>query len=149
MSGTTTHQVPPHDDLDAYLDTLSEDERHNVAHAEAALDLALLLYEVRAARGITQTTAAAISGVKQQAISRWEHAHPNIQVASLRRYLAALGYNLGIVVSDTETSRVVATAGLPPYAEEAIAASASSSPDVSAASGRVERVDETMAQSRA
>lgn len=132
MSKATNH-TSVYDDLDAYLATLSEEEREGIAHAEAVLDLALLLYEARTARGITQTTAAAISGVKQQAISRWEHSVPNIQVDSLRRYLAALGYNLGIVVTDAETARVAATAGLPAYVEEAIAAVTSHSAEVDAA----------------
>lgn len=100
------------DDLDEYLAGLSDDERKRVSEADAALDLAMMLYDARMARGLTQTEAASRSGMRQQVISRWERSHPNIQLASLQRYLAALGYTLGIVVSDAETGEIVASAGM-------------------------------------
>lgn len=100
------------DDLDDYLAGLSDEERQRVSDADAALDLAMLLYDARMARGLTQIEAASRSGMRQQVMSRWERSHPNIQLASLQRYLAALGYTLGIVVSDAETGEVVARAGM-------------------------------------
>lgn len=109
----TSNTIPMRDDLDEYLASLSDEERKRITDADAALDLAMMLYEARLARGLTQTEAASLSGLRQQVISRWERSHPNIQLASLHRYLAALGYTLGIVVSDAETGEVVASAGIP------------------------------------
>ena len=109
----STRTNEPRDDLDAYMATLSEEERQNIARAGEALDLALLLHEIREARGVTQTEAASLAGVRQQAISRWERSHPNMRLETLRRYLDALGYSLGIVVTDQETGEVVANVGLP------------------------------------
>ncbi|HST87369.1 MAG TPA: helix-turn-helix transcriptional regulator [Ktedonobacterales bacterium] len=97
------------DDLDAYLANDSAEERRELAHAEAALDLATLLYEARSARGLSQTAAAERAGLRQQSISRWERAHPNIQLDLLRRYLAALGYTLDLVVRDEATGEELVT----------------------------------------
>jgi transcriptional regulator with XRE-family HTH domain len=101
------------DDLDAYIATFDEEERRELAHAEAALDLAALLYQARKARGWTQKIAAKLSGVRQQAISRWERSHANMQIDTLRTYLEALGYNLELVIKDAETGEIVATTELP------------------------------------
>ena len=107
-----------HDDLSAYIATFNEEERQELARADAALDLASLLYQARKARKLTQKLAALRSGVRQQAISRWERSHPNIQVDTLRSYLAALGYNLALVITDAETGEVVGTTGLPESAHD-------------------------------
>jgi two-component system, NarL family, response regulator LiaR len=102
-----SNKVPMYEDFDAYFATFDERERLELAYAEAALDLALLLQIVRKARGLTQRAAAARSGLQQQAISRWERSHPNVQLDSLQRYLAALGYELDLVIRDIETGRVI------------------------------------------
>jgi two-component system, NarL family, response regulator LiaR len=102
-----SNKVPMYEDFDAYFATFDERERQELAYAEAALDLALLLQIVRKARGLTQRAAAARSGLQQQAISRWERSHPNVQLDSLQRYLAALGYELDLVIRDIETGRVI------------------------------------------
>lgn len=108
-----------HNDLDEYIATFTEKERQELALAEATLDLADLLYQVRKARGLTQKTAAQRTGMQQQAISRWEHAHPNVQLGTLQKYLAALGYDLGLVITDSETGEIVATTGLTSSASSA------------------------------
>jgi len=98
---------PIYEDFDAYFATFSEEDRQELAHADAALDLSILLYEARAARGLTQTAAAARSRMKQQAISRWEHSHPNMKLDSLQKYLEALGYQLELVIKDAETGEIL------------------------------------------
>lgn len=110
MSNKLSHEAPKHDDLDTYIATLDEQERQDLAQAEAALDLAVLLHEVRAARGLTQKDAAERAGLQQQAISRWERAHTSVQLGTLRRYLDALGYTLDLVIRDKETGEAISTA---------------------------------------
>lgn len=108
--------APMHNDIDEYIAALSEEERQELAHADAALDLAILLYRLRTERALTQKDAAEKAGLKQQAISRWERSHPNIQLSTLQRYLDALGYNLELVVRDANTGQVVDTVELTPSA---------------------------------
>lgn len=110
MSDKLSHEAPMRDDLDAYIATLDEQERQELAQSEAALDLAILLHEVRAARGLTQKDAAERAGLQQQAVSRWERAHTGVQLGTLRRYLDALGYTLDLVIRDKETGEVINTA---------------------------------------
>lgn len=110
--------APLHNDIDEYIAAFSEDERQELAHADAALDLAILLYRLRTERALTQKDAAEKAGLKQQAISRWERSHPNIQLSTLQRYLDALSYNLEFVVRDAKTGQVVDTVGLIPGASD-------------------------------
>lgn len=105
-----SEQTRPQDDLDRYVASLTDDEKSELEHAHAALDLASLLYEARMARGLTQHDAASRSGLKQQAISRWETASPNIQLGTLQRYLAALGYTLDLVIHDTDSGTTLSVA---------------------------------------
>jgi transcriptional regulator with XRE-family HTH domain len=104
--------VEMRDDLDAYIATFDEQEQQELAHAEAALDLAILLYQARRARRLTQRAAAKRSGLQQQAISRWERSNPNIQLDTLRRYLSALGFSVDLVIRDDQTGKVLTTLGL-------------------------------------
>lgn len=110
MSHKLSNEAPMHDDLDSYIATFNEEERQELAHAEAALDLTDLLYQARVARGLTQKDAAARAGMQQQAVSRWERAHANVQLGTLRRYLDALGFDLDLVIRDRETREVLSTA---------------------------------------
>lgn len=110
MNDKLSHETPVRDDLNAYIATFDEQERQELAQAGAALDLAVLLHEVRAARGLTQKDAAERAGLQQQAVSRWERAHTNVQLGTLQRYLDALGYTLDLVIRDKETGEVVSTA---------------------------------------
>lgn len=111
--------APLHNDIDEYIAAFSEDERQELAHADAALDLAILLYRLRTERALTQKDAAEKAGLKQQAISRWERSHPNIQLSTLQRYLDALGYSLELVVRDAKTGQIVDSVGPIPSAGDA------------------------------
>jgi DNA-binding XRE family transcriptional regulator len=96
----------PYNEIDDYIATLSPEERQEYRSAEIALDLASLLYHIRHTHGLTQRSAAARSGLKQQAISRLEQAASNVQLGTLQRYLGALGYHLEISVIDDRTGNV-------------------------------------------
>jgi DNA-binding XRE family transcriptional regulator len=96
----------PSNEIDDYIATFSPEERKEYRTAEAALDLASLLYSIRHTHGLTQRGAAERSGLKQQAISRLEQAASNMQLGTLQRYLGALGYHLEISVIDDRTGKV-------------------------------------------
>jgi DNA-binding XRE family transcriptional regulator len=96
----------PSNEIDDYIATFSLEEREEYSAAETALDLASLLYHIRHTHGLTQTSAAERSGLKQQAISRLEQAASNVQLGTLQRYLGALGYHLEISVIDDRTGHV-------------------------------------------
>ena len=107
------------DDLDAYLETLDEEERADLAAAEAAIDLAVLLHRARERRGLSQSAAARVTGLPQQAISRIERPHSTMQLATLQRYLGALGYTIEIAIIEPETGETAArVAFAPPAAEQ-------------------------------
>jgi DNA-binding XRE family transcriptional regulator len=108
-----TVQRQPYNDIDTYIASFGEEERQELAHAEAALDLALLVYQARKGRGLTQNAAAAQAGLRQQAISRWERSHPNVQLNTLRRYLTALGYTLELVIRDAKTGQILSPSASP------------------------------------
>jgi hypothetical protein len=62
------------DNLDQYQAELTEEEREEIAAASVALDLARMVYAAREARGLTQTKAAELTGVRQQddkPLGRW------------------------------------------------------------------------------
>lgn len=93
-------------EIDDYIATFSPEERQEYRAAETALDLASMLYHIRHTQGLTQSSAAERSGLKQQAISRLEQAASNMQLGTLQRYLGALGYHLEISVIDDRTGNV-------------------------------------------
>jgi DNA-binding XRE family transcriptional regulator len=107
-------QTSPVSDLQQYIATFDAAEREELAAAEAALDLAFLLYQARTTQGLNQTAAAERAGLKQQAVSRLEHPGANVQLDTIRRYLGALGYTLDIAVRDIATGQVIGQASLPP-----------------------------------
>ncbi|HEX9133831.1 MAG TPA: helix-turn-helix transcriptional regulator [Ktedonobacteraceae bacterium] len=96
----------PYNEIDDYIATFSPEERKEYRAAETALDLASILYHIRHTQGLTQRSAAERSGLKQQTISRLEQAASNMQLATLQRYLGALGYHLEISVIDDRTGNV-------------------------------------------
>lgn len=96
----TTRNPDEYDDLSRYIATLSDTERMELTAAEAAIDLAVLLHDARVQRDLTQAAAAQRSGFAQQAISRFERPGANVQIATLQRYLNALGYDLEIAIRD-------------------------------------------------
>lgn len=104
----------PKDDLDAYIATLSDNERDELVGASEALDIAHLLHHARLHRGLTQKEAAARAGLHQQAISRLERAAANVTFAKIQRYLGELGYTVHLSVRDAESSQVVAEISSPP-----------------------------------
>lgn len=101
-------------EVDAYIATFSAAEREELVAAEAALDLAVLLHRAREATGLTQGDAAARAGLQQQAVSRLERAGGNAQLATIQRYLDALGYSVDLTVKEKRTGRVLGRATLPP-----------------------------------
>ncbi|HEY7035209.1 MAG TPA: XRE family transcriptional regulator [Thermomicrobiales bacterium] len=103
------------DDLDAYLATLDDEERAEVATAEATIDIAVLLHRAREHRGLSQSAAAARTGFAQHAISRIERPNSNVQLATLQRYLGALGYDIEIVVREPDTGEVAARTTIPAH----------------------------------
>jgi transcriptional regulator with XRE-family HTH domain len=102
------------DDIESYIATYSEEEAKEFALAETAIDIAILLHRARELRGLTQAAAAAQTGLRQQAISRFEQPHANPQLGTLQKYLSALGYALEITVVDPETGNKPASVTLPP-----------------------------------
>lgn len=98
----------PVDDIDAYIATLSQEERDRLPIAEAALDLAIMLYRARDKRGLSQTAAAELAGFHQQTVSRLERAGGQPQLNTLQRYLYALGYTLELNLVDNETGETIA-----------------------------------------
>lgn len=101
------------DDIDAYIDTLSEGERHDLAAADAAIDLAIFLYRARERRGLNQAAAAKLAGLRQQAVSRFERPAANPQLGTIQSYLAALGYAVELKAIDIETGETAADVVLP------------------------------------
>ena len=100
-------QNHPYNEIDDYIESLSDDERKEVVLAEMALDLSQLLYAARKERGLSQKAAAQITGFHQQAVSRLEHAVASAQLSTIQRYLAALGYSIDITIKDAQTGDVV------------------------------------------
>ena len=109
-----SEQRPPYNEIDDYIATFSEEERAELAAAEAAIDLACLLYQAREEHGLSQTAAAQQAGIKQQAVSRLEQPGANVQLDTVQRYLGALGYTLDLTVKEAKTGRVLGNTTLPP-----------------------------------
>jgi DNA-binding phage protein len=96
------------DDIEAYVATFSEEERRELAAAAAAIDVAILLNRARRWRGLSQTQAAKLTGLKQQAISRLERPGANPRLETVQTYLSALGYALELKAIDVDTGEVTA-----------------------------------------
>lgn len=106
------------DDIDAYVAALSEKDREELATAEAAIDIAILLHRAREQRGLTQACAASLAGLHQQAVSRLERAGSRPNLDTLQTYLAALGYGLELHVIDLATGEPAFTMPLPAKAPD-------------------------------
>jgi transcriptional regulator with XRE-family HTH domain len=96
----------PYNEIDVYIATFSCEEHKEYRAAEAALDLASLLYHVRHTHRLTRQKAAEQTGLRLQAISRLEQAASNLQLGILKHYLSALGYHLEISMIDDHTGKV-------------------------------------------
>jgi DNA-binding phage protein len=115
MSDRGSPNEPP-DDIDAYIATLRDEERDELAAAEAAIDIAILLNRARRQRGLSQKAAAERAGLQQQAVSRFESPDANPRLETVQAYLGALGFALEMRAIDVETGNVAATALLSPAA---------------------------------
>jgi transcriptional regulator with XRE-family HTH domain len=96
--------------IDAYLADLTEEEQIELRAADTAIDLAALFYRARTHRRLTQADAARLSGLKQQAVSRFERIHPtlaNTKFETLRRYLVALDFAIEITLKDAKSGAPV------------------------------------------
>lgn len=93
--------------IEDYIAGLSEQEQRDISQAETAIDVARLLYHAREHRQLTQAEAAEMARMRQQAISRLERPGANIQLATLQRYLDALGYTLELTLRDAETGELI------------------------------------------
>jgi DNA-binding XRE family transcriptional regulator len=102
-----------YNEIDAYIAQLTGEEREGLVAADAAIDLAFLIYRARERRGLTQAEAAKCAGLHQQAVSRNERVHIGMKIETLRHYLAALGYQIEITVRDVESGEVVEQLALP------------------------------------
>ena len=91
------------DDIDAYIATLGETELRELDFAGAALDLAIFLYRVRERKGLSQSAAARLAGLQQQAVSRLEHGDGSPRLETIQKYLDALGYSLELRAVDPRT----------------------------------------------
>jgi transcriptional regulator with XRE-family HTH domain len=96
------------DDLDAYLETFDEAEMQELAAAEVALDLSIFLYRAREKKSLSQSAAAKLAGLQQQAVNRLEHPDGSPRLETVQRYLKALGYSLELRAIDIETGESVA-----------------------------------------
>lgn len=102
------------DDIDAYVATLTEEEREEVAAAGAAIDIAVSLYRARERRGSSQSAAAKLAGLQQQAVSRLERPDANPRLGTIQSYLGARGYAMELKAIDLETGETAAAVPLPP-----------------------------------
>lgn len=105
-----SHEIPGSNQIhsiDDYIESLEEWERQEIEVASLAIDLARLLYRARDRRGLTQKEAAQLADLQQQAVSRMERANTNLQVSTLSRYLAALGYDIEIAIKDPTSGELI------------------------------------------
>lgn len=101
------HRRPLRNDIDAYLNTLTDVEREKVETASVALDIAGLAFRARTFRNLTQAEAAAESGLKQQSISRIEGGTVNVTIRTLEKYLQTLRFSLTLSISDVGSGEPV------------------------------------------
>ncbi len=102
------------DDMDAYIATFIVEEQNQLASADVALDLAILMQRAREHRGLSQAAAASRAGLKPQAVKRLEYADGNDRIETLRKYLGALGYAIEISVVDAEIGEASGQMRIPP-----------------------------------
>lgn len=105
-----TQRPEAFNEVDAYLADLPEEEQIGLRAADTAIDLAAMFYRARTYRQLTQADAARLSGLKQQAVSRFERIHPtlaNTKFETLRRYLGALDFAIEINLKDAKSGAAV------------------------------------------
>ena len=102
------------DDIERYIAGFDDIERRELAAAEAAIDIAILLHRARQQRGLSQAAAARVAGLQQQAVSRFELPGANPRLDTVQAYLGALGYAVKLEAIDLETGDVAAAIMLSP-----------------------------------
>jgi DNA-binding XRE family transcriptional regulator len=102
------------DDIDAYVASFNEQEQQELVDAEAAIDLAIMLYRARERKHLSQAEAAGLAGLQQQAVSRFERPGANPRLDTMQSYLSALGYSLELNIIDSETGERAASLALAP-----------------------------------
>lgn len=112
----STQAIEDRDDIATYIDTLDASERNELAAASATIDLGILLYRIRAHRGLSQAAAARLAGLHQQAVSRFERPDAQPRLDTVQSYLGALGYAVKLSVVDLrdEPGSTIASITLPP-----------------------------------
>jgi transcriptional regulator with XRE-family HTH domain len=101
---------PAYNEIDGYISELTDEERKELATADAAIELAFLFHGAREARGLTQAEAARQTGLHQQAVSRFEQPDMklvNTKFETLRKYLIALGYIVGLSIKDATSGALI------------------------------------------
>ena len=112
---TTIEQALDANTLDAFLaEEFGDGELDEIAATGLAIDVALLLHDALVHRRLSQQAAAQRVGLTQQAISKLERPHANVTIATLGRYLSALGYQLDLTLRDAESGTVVGSGTLTP-----------------------------------
>ncbi len=112
--GTMADASDAIDDIEAYIAGFDERERAELAAADAAIDVAILLHRARERRGLSQAAAAELAGLRQQAVSRLEQPAVNPHLGTIQSYLSALGYGLEFRVIDLASGEAVEDAILAP-----------------------------------
>jgi transcriptional regulator with XRE-family HTH domain len=78
-----------------------------LADAQLCNDIAFKLYQARKSSGLTQKDLAAILGVKQSNISRWETpGYQGYKVRMLSKVFRTLGVSMQISIKTTETTTI-------------------------------------------
>jgi transcriptional regulator with XRE-family HTH domain len=101
---------PAYNEIDDYISELTDEERKELATADAAIELAFLFHDAREACGLTQAEAARLTGLHQQAVSRFEQPDmklANTKFETLRKYLTALGYIVGLSIKDASSGAMI------------------------------------------
>lgn len=98
---------PFQNEIDAYITTLTDEERHDISLADTALTIISLLYQAHQSRDRSQITANILPGLRRQIIGWLEHSASRDGISALQRYLTALGYSVDIALRDIQTGTIV------------------------------------------
>jgi len=86
-----------------------EDDR-----SRARRELALLLRNLRARRGLSLVGVGRLGGVQADTVGRLERGASDTQIETLHRYLSSLGLALDLVVTDATTGEEQGRVRFPP-----------------------------------
>ena len=99
LTSPTEHR----NDIDAYIDSLSDERRAGLALAEVAFDLATLVNSTLAGEGDDVSDATMLAELTRQAESHFGQHGIFALVGSLQRYLHELNYRLEFSLVDLDT----------------------------------------------